>query len=189
MLRALPAAARVRTSEPPGAIPVILRQALLGRFNDGPKRALTLVYAPMSFGKTSLLKQFFEDRSANGTAVRLTRSERDIDISHLALQVERAINERASLPGTQRGDAFEHLEELVLSAPFCLFLDEFDAIPKEGIFSFMRELLKRLNENSEIILGRARYRALACLGCGPRAPSFKSLHISSTSVMKRRSVY
>jgi len=125
------------------------RVHLLERFNPLPSRALTLVHAPMGFGKTTLLRQFFEARSAQRACAWLTLSERDNDIGHFLQRLERAF----ALQPASSGNLYERLEQLLLGAPIYLFLDEFEAISNEGILSLMRELLKRIGPDSEIVIG------------------------------------
>lgn len=145
-----PAATRQATEKPGrGDAGTFSRVHLLERFNQAPTRALTLVHAPMGFGKTTLLRQFFEARSARRTCTWLTLSERDNDIGHFLQRLERAF---AQAPAST-GNLFERMEHLLLGAPICLFLDEFEAISNEGILSLMRELLKRIGPDSEIIIG------------------------------------
>lgn len=125
------------------------RVHLLERFNQTPTRSLTLVHAPMGFGKTTLLRQFFEARSARRACNWLTLSERDNDIGHFLQRLERTF---AQAPASG-SNLFERVEHLLLGAPICLFLDEFEAISNEGILSLMRELLKRIGPGSEIVIG------------------------------------
>lgn len=129
---------------------VLPRELLLERFNQSP-RTLTLVHAPMGYGKTTLLRQFLAARQERRECHWLTLSEHDNDIDHFARRLEQVFA-RAPAEDADHG-AFERLESVLLGAPFCLFLDEFEAIVNEGVLSFMRELLKRLGSDSEIILG------------------------------------
>lgn len=129
---------------------VLPREQLLERFNQA-QRCLTLVHAPMGYGKTTLLRQFFAARKERRECHWLTLSEHDNDIDHFARRLEQVF---ARAPAEDAGHgAFERLESMMLGAPFCLFLDEFEAIVNEGVLSFMRELLKRLGSDSEIVLG------------------------------------
>ncbi|ANI17516.1 hypothetical protein A9C11_27590 [Pseudomonas citronellolis] len=129
---------------------VLPREQLLERFNQAP-RALTLVHAPMGYGKTTLLRQFFAARQERRECHWLTLSEHDNDIDHFARRLEQVF---ARAPAEDAGHgAFERLESVLLGAPFCLFLDEFEVIVNEGVLSFMRELLKRLGADSEVVLG------------------------------------
>lgn len=130
---------------------MISRVQLLERFTQFPPRALTLVHAPMGYGKTTLLRQFYAARSAHRVCHWLTLSEHDNDINHFAQRLERAFTQSPGDDPTH--NAFERLENVLLSVPICLFLDEFEVIGDEGVLSFMRELLKRLGGNSEIIIG------------------------------------
>ncbi|WP_175650628.1 LuxR C-terminal-related transcriptional regulator [Pseudomonas sp. Marseille-P9899] len=145
-----PEATRQAIQKPgPGQAVTFRRVHLLERFNQQPLRALTLVHAPMGFGKTTLLRQFFEERSAHRACAWLTLSERDNDIGHFLQRLERAF----ALEPASGGNLFERMEHLLLGAPICLFLDEFEAISNEGILSLMRELLKRIGPESEVIIG------------------------------------
>lgn len=145
-----PEATRQATQKPGRGDPgTFSRVHLLERFNQLPTRALTLVHAPMGFGKTTLLRQFFDARSARRACVWLTLSERDNDIGHFLQRLERAFAQ-ASAPN---GNLFERMEQLLLGVPICLFLDEFETISNEGILSLMRELLKRIGPDSEIVIG------------------------------------
>ncbi|MBK4998761.1 LuxR family transcriptional regulator [Pseudomonas sp. S31] len=136
-----------QANEQPHLLP---REQLLERFNQA-SRALTLVHAPMGYGKTTLLRQFLAARQARRACHWLTLSEHDNDIDHFAGRLEQVF--ARSTPQDARHSAFERLESVLLGTPFCLFLDEFECIVNEGVLSFMRELLKRLGSGSEIILG------------------------------------
>jgi LuxR family maltose regulon positive regulatory protein len=132
-------------------VKAIPRVPLLERFNQAQAHALTLVHAPMGYGKTTLLRQFFVARAAHRTCHWLTLTESDNDINHFARRLELAFG-RA--PGHDPShNAFERLEGVLLKAPFCLFLDEFECIINDGVLSFVRELLKRIASDSEIIIG------------------------------------
>jgi LuxR family maltose regulon positive regulatory protein len=129
---------------------LLLREQLLARFNQSP-RTLTLVHAPMGYGKSTLLRQFLAARQEHRECHWMTLSEHDNDIDHFALRLERIL---ARAPAEDVGeDAFKRLESMLLGVPFCLFLDEFEVIVNEGVLSFIREMLKRLGGGSEIILG------------------------------------
>lgn len=145
----LVARAQPARSEP--AAPLIPRAQLLERFSQSPPRALTLVHAPMGYGKTSLLRQFFAARSTQRGCTWLTLSERDNDINHFALRLERALSRTPE--DDPASNAFERLENLLLKEPLSLFLDEFEVIGNPGVLSFIRELLKRIGGGSEIVIG------------------------------------
>lgn len=143
-------ASRQATQKPGrGQAGTFRRVHLLERFNQQPTRTLTLVHAPMGFGKTTLLRQFFEVRAAHRACTWLTLSERDNDIGHFLQRLEGAFAQEPA----SGGNLFERMEHLLLGAPICLFLDEFEAISNDGILSLMRELLKRIGPDSEIIIG------------------------------------
>ncbi|MBT8766745.1 LuxR C-terminal-related transcriptional regulator [Metapseudomonas boanensis] len=129
---------------------VLPREQLLERFNQVP-RTLTLVHAPMGYGKTTLLRQFFAARRERRECHWLTLSEHDNDIEHFARRLDQVF---AREPAEDVGhNPVERLESVLLATPFCLFLDEFEVIVNEGVLSFMRELLKRLGSDSEIVIG------------------------------------
>ncbi|SDB35188.1 LuxR C-terminal-related transcriptional regulator [Pseudomonas sp. NFACC13-1] len=139
---------RQRISDEVKAIP---RVRLLERFNQARSHALTLVHAPMGYGKTTLLRQFFVARSAHRTCHWLTLTEPDNDINYFARRLELTFEKTPGDDPTH--NAFERLEGVLLKAPFCLFLDEFETITNEGVLSFVRELLKRVTSDSEIFIG------------------------------------
>lgn len=158
---------------------VLLRSGLLARLLEAEDARLVLVRAPAGFGKTTLLRQYREQRLACGRALLwLDMGTLDNDLARLLGELD------ASLPLLDDGELSSHalLERIALHpGPLDIVLDEFEEVQAPALLRFVQQLLDMLPADSRLILasqttpdiGIARIRARGqLLELTPRALRF-----------------
>jgi LuxR family maltose regulon positive regulatory protein len=135
----------------PGMVP---RSALCERICNAPAASLVMLCAPAGFGKTTVMAQacarFAE---ADVDTAWLTLDRADNDILRFLASLTMAISQLRPDPGTEP-TATEAIDILAShSAPFVLFVDEFEVIQDRDVVDLMRQIIERLPRRSKIVLG------------------------------------
>lgn len=143
----------------------VRRAAIAERVDRAAMAKLILVRAPAGFGKTTALRQIHEQLSGRGVATAwITLDTADNDVPRFLSCLAEAVA-RLQLDDDS-GDAAD-AESLALlqreSAPFALFLDEFEALQSPAVIGVVREIIERLPRNGQLVIGS---RSLPDLGVG-----------------------
>ncbi|MCK7597531.1 LuxR C-terminal-related transcriptional regulator [Microbulbifer sp. CAU 1566] len=142
----------------------IFRSALteqLTRSNGFDKSArVSLIRAPAGFGKSTLMRQLFEQLSAQGVATAWMRLDlADNDSARLLHFLARALDSLSAdtvehgddAPGAAAMDLLDRVE--LLPVPFALFLDDLEVLQNSVALAFVRQLAERLPEGGRLIIG------------------------------------
>jgi LuxR family maltose regulon positive regulatory protein len=142
----------------------VLRPTLCNLICQASGAKLVLVRAPAGFGKTSAMAEARArlEQSAIDTAwLTLDRADNDASRFLAGLAVAtRHLNLDPDAPVTPV-DAIAMLA--THTAPFVLFLDEFEVIRESAVLNLIREIISHLPRRSQIVLGS---RSLPDLGLG-----------------------
>ncbi|WOX05284.1 LuxR C-terminal-related transcriptional regulator [Microbulbifer pacificus] len=143
----------------------ILRTAISGQLcrgsNGHDKSArVSLVRAPAGFGKSTLMRQVFEQLSQQGVATAWMRLDlADNDSSRLLHFLARALDKLSpdapehsgDAPGAAAMDLLDRVE--TMPGPFALFLDDLEVLQNSVALAFIRQLAERLPPDGRLILG------------------------------------
>lgn len=182
----LPAA---KLEAPPGMPSHLPRSAVVACIAGGNDVPLTLVQAPAGFGKTTALAQARSALSGRGIATAwLTADLADNDPSRFLAALFRGIAglEADAVVEAPAASAARRLEALLerlraVRTPFCLFIDEFEAIRNSIVIDLVRDLLAHFPAGARLVLatrsvpfqGLARLRSRGQLvEVGPEALRF-----------------
>lgn len=130
---------------------------------------IVLVVAPAGFGKTSLMRQAFDDCLAFGTPVAwLTLNRRDNDLRRFLNYLSATLSPFITFPdrpslaasnpgvvyGATRDEAAPILDAITLSSVgFTLFIDEFECLTSPEVVRTIQELVLALNPGQRVIIG------------------------------------
>lgn len=124
---------------------------------------LILVRAPAGFGKTTAMVQLRELMDARGVATAwLTLDRADSDFPRFLAGLNAAVGQ-LGLERCGGGDQGVLEQMAAEDSPFALFLDDFEVIREGGVMGLVRELIKNLPRNGQLIIGS---RSLPDLGLG-----------------------
>lgn len=152
---------------PDGAATNLHRHAIAELVSRSSAARLVLVRAPSGFGKTSALRQIYEQCLSDGGRpgwITLDRSDDDLprflhSLRHAASTMPMAEDDR---PASDL-DVVSRLVSLNQAAPFTLFLDEFENVESPAVVDIVRELVDRLPHGSRLVIAS---RALPDIGVG-----------------------
>jgi len=141
--------------------PVLRTQILELIARAGSVRLIT-IRAPAGFGKTTAMLQIREHLALQGVETAwLTLDRADNDATRFLGSFSAAVRS-LSCDAQPHGTALEAVETLASrTAPFALFLDDFEAIEESAIFSILRTTIERLPRGGQVIVGS---RSLPDLG-------------------------
>ena len=121
---------------------------------------VSLVRAPAGFGKSTLMRQVYEQLSGQGVATAWMRLDMaDNDSARLLHFLARALDQLSPDEVEHGGDgpgaaAMELLDRIeLLPVPFALFLDDLEVLQNSVALAFVRQLAERLPEGGRLILG------------------------------------
>ncbi len=151
---------------PPARRGAIRRDSILERLLADESTRVVLLQGPAGHGKSTLLQQTksaCEDAGLRCAWLSLDETDNDAHRFFLHLQALLAVLEggvaAASMPasaptpaGLFRCDWFI-ARLLKLSAPVCLFLDDFQALSNKSVLGFFRNLLDHLPPGSRVFIG------------------------------------
>lgn len=137
----------------------VLRQAISERVFQSLEAKVILIRAPAGFGKTTAMAQLLHRYEQDGirTAwVHLDEADNDMPrlVTYLSRAIDNALPESSpALPSSHNPGA--RLLERVGSqrTPFALFLDEFEALRNPLALSFVNQLIERLPQGAQILIG------------------------------------
>ncbi|WP_078085631.1 LuxR C-terminal-related transcriptional regulator [Microbulbifer mangrovi] len=138
----------------------IFRSALCQQLCDGAGARVSLVRAPAGFGKSTLMRQTFEQLVQSGVPAAWVRLDMaDNDSARLLHFLARALDQlspdseqwEADSPGGAALDLLDRVESLPV--PFALFLDDIEVLQNGIALAFVRQLAERLPSGGRLILG------------------------------------
>lgn len=161
----------LKLAPPAAAAQAINRDAVCSLICSTPA-TLVLLSAPAGFGKTTSMSQAYRELKAKQSAVAwLTFDPADNDLGRMGMYVVAALRsifaELSIDPGeldALRGDfsaansrVCRLLDEMpLLSAPFVLFLDEFEHITDPEALAFLDRLMAALDTGQRLVIGSRR---------------------------------
>ena len=177
----------------------IFRSALCEQLCDGAGARVSLVRAPAGFGKSTLMRQTFEQLVQSGTPAAWMRMDlADNDSARLLHFLSRALDQLspeagewdADSPGGAALDLLDRVESL--RPPFALFLDDIEVLQNSVALAFVRQLAERLPPGGRLILGSrtqpdiglARLRAMACASASRKPRASCSVNAAWRSIRK-----
>jgi len=138
----------------------ILRSALCQQLCDGAGARVSLVRAPAGFGKSTLMRQAFEQLVQGGVPAAWMRLDlADNDSARLLHFLARALDQLSPEAGqwdadSAGGAALDLLDRVEsLPVPFVLFLDDLEVLQNGVALAFVRQLAERLPPGGRLILG------------------------------------
>ncbi len=133
----------------------VRRDAITERVDRAAAAKLVLVRAPAGFGKTTALRQIYEQLRARGVATAwITLDVADNDVPRFLSCLAEAIARLQIGEESQTGrdvDALALLERE--GAPFALFLDEFEILKSSAVLALLREIVSRLPRSGQLVIG------------------------------------
>jgi LuxR family maltose regulon positive regulatory protein len=166
---------RAKLNPPSVTSSQVERAAIHARIAAAPSARLVLVRAPAGFGKTTAMIQLRRHMEEKGTATAwLTLDHADNDASRFLSCLESAVSHIVSGESAEAaaGHAFASPHDVVprlvyalagLQSPFALFFDDFEHVQDAVVLGLMREILKNLPRNGQMVIGS---RNLPNLGLG-----------------------
>jgi LuxR family maltose regulon positive regulatory protein len=141
----------------------VLRTVACDRIVQASAAKLVLVRAPAGFGKTTAMLQARAGLEEQGIATAwLTLDRADNDVSRFLAGLNAAVTRLAMEPA--EGTAVDVVESLARhSAPFTLFLDDFELIQEPAVLGLVREIIDHLPRRGQLVIGS---RSLPDLGMG-----------------------
>lgn len=161
-----------------GVAQALARPRLLDLLQRQEAVKLVLVRAPAGFGKTTFMRELFEDRQARGISTAwLTLDDADNDawrfIAYMvaafqAIDPTLALVKGSDASGERRGDIDGAALDLVhhmsmQESKFTIFLDNFEVIQNSSVLGVVRMLLDTLPPEGQVVLGS---RELPAVGLG-----------------------
>lgn len=134
---------------------MLVRESLLAIMEDPAPRRLVLIEAPAGFGKTTLIRQYQARQQHTRRFLWLVMGDADNDVHGLFDHIQSALTEEAvSRSSDDRGHGLDRIEALIASsAPLTLVLDEFENVHDEPALRAVRELMGRLPDDCELVIG------------------------------------
>ncbi|MBO3275663.1 LuxR C-terminal-related transcriptional regulator [Pseudomonas schmalbachii] len=160
-----PRVRRSKLAPPLGAGTSLPRQRIVERIRASQHARLVVVQGPAGFGKSTIMRQAYELLRRDGRQVAwLTLDDADNDvgrfISHLAAALENIAPDLAPTLGDDNaieGAAIDLANRLlVLSSPFTLFLDDFEAIHNPTVLDLVRQIAGDLPAHGQLLIGSRR---------------------------------
>lgn len=140
------------------------RGRLLEQLTGNDTARLILIRAAAGFGKTTLLRQFHEHRLERSMAsqwVNLDASDNDLQrfVAALGDALQGVLGSSRSIREPQ--DLLDQL--MVVSEPFALLLDEFEALHNAEVLGFVQQMLGMLPNGCQLVIAS---RAVPGIGLG-----------------------
>ncbi len=154
----------------------IRRECVSHMVGQARNARLVLFRAPPGFGKTTAMRQYFDEAHANGRAVAwLTLDPLDDDFRRLLLHFVTALDvilppsgPSSTSPGIGEGNPTE-ADQLALQlvdrierapAPFALFIDDYEATSTPSVDELVRLILDRLPAHGQLVIASRRIPAV-----------------------------
>ena len=145
----------------------VLRQRLIDLLvNKERHTKVILVHAPAGYGKSVLLSQYLQYRQAQGMqTLWLSLDSADNDLDRLVRHLHASWAAlKPELSATDTSISANWLEPFANpSAPYILFLDEFETISNSTVLRYIQQLIEYLPLDCEIVIGS---RHMPDLGIG-----------------------
>ncbi|MES2532230.1 MAG: helix-turn-helix transcriptional regulator, partial [Pseudomonadota bacterium] len=141
----------------------VRRTGIADRLARAGSVKLVLVRAPAGFGKTTAMVQLRELLEERGSATGwLVLDRADNDVPRFLSGLSAAA---AHMGVERRNDTPEGILDLLAAetAPYALFLDDFELIREGGVMALIRELIDNLPRNGLLVIGS---RSVPDLGLG-----------------------
>jgi len=138
----------------------IHRSALCAQLVSGAGARVSLVRAPAGFGKSTLMRQAYEQLSDSGVPTAWMRLDlADNDTSRLLYFLARTLRDflpeghspAGDEPGALAIDLLDRLE--MLPVPFVLFLDDLEVLQNTVALAIIRQLVDRLPAGVRLVVG------------------------------------
>jgi LuxR family transcriptional regulator, maltose regulon positive regulatory protein len=164
---------RAKLNPPSVTSSQVERAAIQSRVFGTPSARLVLVRAPAGFGKTTAMIQLRRQMEEKGVATAwLTLDHADNDASRFLSCLESAVCHILSGDQVDAAamQAFASPHDVVLrlvdalanvQSPFALFFDDFEHVQDAVVLGLVREILKHLPRNGQMVIGSRNLPALA----------------------------
>lgn len=155
---------------------LVKRRRIIEQIRQAQATKLILLQAPAGFGKTTLLRELYDQSRAQGHAsVWLTMDAGDNDLEQLAANISQILVAVYGSP-TPLGEAGQHMlcdpakadhlatliEAITLCGrPFLLVLDEFEHVQNPAGLAILQQIIEMLGPEQRIAIGTREYPNLS----------------------------